>query len=100
MMQLQEQSLPVRHTGRTLNTPYKHLLPSASLIFTSHNVRKLVQMAHSLTRHRDESGCAERDRGPADDSSLRAARWESAAREAVAAQLRPGEDTERNSIFK
>lgn len=49
MMQLQEQSLPVRHTVRTLNTPYKHLLPSASLIFTSHNVRKLVQMASTVS---------------------------------------------------
>lgn len=55
MMQLQEQSLPVRHTGCILNTLYKHLLPSASLIYlllltTSVNLSKWCPQFHPSSR--------------------------------------------------
>ncbi len=49
----------------------------------------------SLACHCDESDCAQCDRRPAGDFALCAVSWESATWEAVAAQLRLGEDAER-----
>lgn len=46
---------------------------------------------YSAACHRNEPDRSQCDRGPAGDFAVRAFSWKSAAREAVAAQLRPGE---------
>ena len=67
-------------------------LSTVSLLFSAINYFPDVC---SLACHRVESGCAQRDRGPASDSALCATGWQSTTWEAVATQLRPGEDTQR-----
>lgn len=49
----------------------------------------------SVAGHCHEPGCAQCGRGPAGDSTLCAIGWESAAWEAMATQLRPGEYSKR-----
>lgn len=79
---------------------YVPVILSASLIVLPEPCI-IVCILCSLACHCDESDCAQCDRRPAGDFALCAVGWESAAWEAVAAQLRLGEDTERKfAVFR
>lgn len=80
-----------------LTVPSSYLLDFLTEVKKSHKLC-CFNCVCSVTCHRDESICAQRDWRPADDIAMCAIGWESSSWEAVAAQLWFGESTEEIDI--